>query len=184
MPLPTLPTLPIIGTQAPPAAPPTSSTAFDLGGFDPFGGGGGFGPFDPFGGGGGGGTGILPFLESPTCINDPNLGINTCGSGGAGGVGGIAGLGSVILLPTGGVGVGTGTGAAASVGSGALGTLAAFGSSITGSLFGSSLLRIAFFLLGLIAIIGAIYLFKDTRPIVQGAVRTVRRVAQGAGEAA
>lgn len=192
MALPTLPKLPTIGatTQPIPAdtAPQESAAAaFDIGGL----GGGGIDLEGIIGGVGGGGIFNLPglgggstgFLPSPGCINDPQLGINTCGTENNSPTG-IPGLGSVILLPGGGVGVGTGSPVATpGLGSGSLATLAGFGSSAFGSIFGASLLRIAFFLLGLIAIIGAIYLFKDTRPIIQGAVRGARRAVRAVSEA-
>jgi len=122
------------------------------------------------------GGGFLPAPAAP-----PDLPFLP-GYGGAGGGGGLITVGTPRKVPGGTQG---GGGSSPTPTSGATSaSLGSFLGSPLGYLFGPSLLRFVIFVLGLICIIGAIYLYKDTRFIVTAPVKAAKKAATTAATAA
>jgi len=149
----------------------------------------------------GGGLPSLPTFPSPTggflpCTICPGC----CGSGGSGGTGTktttptgptIPGTNIPIIIPLPGSGS-PAPGKTTTPGSGSItlnqtglsSSALGFLSSPIGYLFGTSLTRLAFFILGIVALIGAVYLYKDTRFLVAGPLNAAKSAAKNAARTA
>lgn len=124
-------------------------------------------------------TKVLPVIGNP--------GGSGSGSGGGGGDGGYP---TGPITTTGGQSPGTGDGTTpggnlpASGGTSGGSSIISFLTDPVGTFFGPQLLRLVLLILGLICVIGAIYLYKDTRGLVTAPVKAAAGVVKAAAQSA
>lgn len=124
----------------------------------------------------------LPAINRTAFLPNPG------GTGGGGGApGGGPSLTGVVILPgSGGSGSSTTTTGTTTVAGGCQPSIYNLYCLFSGSagVIGNQLLRIVFLLLGLIAIIGAIYLYKPTSGLITGPIKAIKGTVKAIAESA